>query len=212
MLRLLYSIDIDGRRGRIIRWEERPIRVYDDAMTALRIIALFGDEDVSPYAKQYIVMRLLFPDPEAVQEAIEDIGGLLSNAIWDVAGVDIDGSHDGEYGESIIDWEQDADVIEASLWQAYSAPLSDIAHKVSFHEFGKLVGMAPHETPIGQAIYYRTADEPKSTKYNQEDVARFRKLRQAWSLKNKASVRDAGAAANNQATSMFSSLKRVAHG
>lgn len=188
------------------------MRVYDDALTALKVIALFGDEDVSPVGKQGILMRLLFPDPEAVAGAVEDMGGFLALAVWEVAGLDIDGSHEGEYGEKVIDWEQDAEVIEASLWHAYSAPPSEIAAKVSFSEFGQLVGLAPHETPIGQAIYYRVADEPKSTKYNQDEVARFRKLRQAWALKDKGAARSAAAAANDHATSMFGAMKRVARG
>lgn len=212
MLRLLSSIDIDGRRGRVLLWEGKPVRVYDDAATALKVIALFDDGDVSPHAKQAILMRLLFPAPDDVSREVGDLAGFLAHAVWEVAGLDIDGSHEGEYGEKVIDWEQDAGAIEVSLWQAYSFPLQDIAHKVSFHEFGQLVGMAPHETPIGQAIYYRTADEPKSTKYNQDEIARFRRLRQAWALKDKGRARDAGAAANDYATSMFSAVKRVARG
>ena len=110
----------------------------------------------------------------------------------------------------MIDWEGDAEVIEASLWQAYSTPFLEIARKVSFRELGHLIGMAPHETPIGQALYYRTADEPKSTKYNQDEIRRFRKLRQAWSLKKQ--VGDASPDANDYATSMFEAVKRVANG
>ena len=188
------------------------MRVYDDALTALKVVALFQDEDVSPWMKRRIVMHLLFPDPEAVAAGLEGLDGFLAYAAWEVAGLDIDGSHEGEYGARVIDWEQDAEVIEASLWQAYSQPLQDIACKVSFRELGQLVGMAPHETPIGQAIYYRTADEPKSTKYNQDDIARFRKLRHAWALKDDGAPKDAGASANEHATSMFSAMKRVANG
>lgn len=188
------------------------MRVYDDARTALKVIALFRDDDVSPWAKRRIVMRLLFPDPDAVEEGIEGLDGFLAHAVWEVAGLDIDGSHGGEYGSRIIDWEQDAEVIEASLWQAYSQPLQDIARKVSLRELGNLVGMAPHETPIGQAIYYRTADEPKSTKYNQDDIERFRRLRQAWALKDNGAAGVADASANDHATSMFGAMKRVANG
>lgn len=188
------------------------MRVYDDALTALKVIALFGDEDVSPVGKQGILMRLLLPDPDAVAEAVADLSGFLALAVWEVAGLDIDGSHEGEYGAPVIDWEQDAEVIEASLWQAYSCPPGDIAAKVSFREFGQLVGLAPHDTPIGQAIYYRVADEPKSTKYNQDEVSRFRKLRQAWALKTSGAAVDREAASNSHATSMFGAVKRVANG
>lgn len=210
MLSLLSSIDIEGRRGRILEWEGRPVRVYDDAETALRLIALFCDGEISPAAKQDVSMRLLFPDPEAVAKSFADLGGLLVAAVWEVAGLDIDGSHDVERSAQVIDWEGDAEVIEASLWQAYSTPFLEIARKVSFRELGHLIGMAPHETPIGQALYYRTADEPKSTKYNQDEIRRFRKLRQAWSLKKQ--VGDASPDANDYATSMFEAVKRVANG
>ena len=188
------------------------MRVYDDAGTALKVIALFGDGDVSPHAKRVILMRLLFPSHEDVAREIGDLDGFLAHAVWEVAGLDIDGSHEGEHGEKVIDWEQDAGAIEVSLWQAYSFPLQDIARRVSFREFGQLVGMAPHDTPIGQAIYYRTASEPKSTKYNQDEITRFRKLRQAWALKDDGATRDPGASANDYATSMFSAVKRVARG
>ena len=104
----------------------------------------------------------------------------LRKALWEVALIDLDGSHAG--GERVIDWEQDADRIEASLWQAYGMPFEDIRERVSIEQLAALLCALPYETPLGRALYYRTAEEPALTEYNREQVEEFRRLRSLYAL------------------------------
>ncbi|MEY8460142.1 Gp15 family bacteriophage protein [Eggerthellaceae bacterium 24-137] len=178
---------LDGCRFRVIEHEGQPVRVYDDADTALRLIALFKDRELPPEVKSRCAMQLLFPDPGAVaNHEWEDFWSLFSRLLWEIAGIDSDGSHPGEGGPRWVDWEADADYIEASLWRTYGQPSAAMARQLSLREYARMVSLCPHDTPMGQAIYYRTADEPRAGKYNQDEVARFRRAKRAWALEARA--------------------------
>ncbi|NGM17718.1 hypothetical protein GMI70_06900 [Eggerthellaceae bacterium zg-893] len=204
------SIDVAGRRARALEWEGRRVRVYDSAMLALRIGELLADEQVDAYYKRELMESMLVVDVEAARAALEDFDGFLAHAAWEVAGVDMDGSHAAESdGPQVIDWEQDAGHIQATLWQVYGRSFEEIAPRVSLRQLGGLIGACPHETPMGQAVYYRTAKEPKHTKYNSEEVKRFRRLRAHWAIRG---AEGAGAARskNDQMTDMANAFKRMA--
>lgn len=172
--------DEGGRRYRLIPHEGREVRVYDSAQKALVANEVMADESVSGLAKRRILSQILFVDPDGVLSAVSDLDGLLSKALWEVALIDLDGSHAG--GERVIDWEQDADRIEASLWQTYGMPFEDIRERVSIEQLAALLCALPYETPLGRALYYRTADEPALTDYNREQVEEFRRLRSLYAL------------------------------
>ena len=199
--------DSEGNRYSVMEWEGQGIRVYDGADTALMLIRLLRAEDVLPEAKWPVVYDLLFVDPAAVlARPWEDVDGMLTHIVYEVCGVDMDGSR-GDFGKRVIDWEADGDYIAASVWQSYGVPVREIAHECTFAEFGRLVGLCPYETPIGQAIYYRTADEPKSTKWNQDQIEEFRKRRRAWALDAPQGGTSSFEAQNNDATLAFEGLK-----
>lgn len=201
---------LDGCRFRVVEHEGQPVRVYDDADTALRLIALFRDTEVEPGVKQWCAMQLLFPDPQAVAEhEWEDFGSLFSRLLWEMAGIDADDSHAGEEGPRWVDWEADADYIEASLWRTYGQPSAAMARQLSFREYARMVSLCPHDTPMGQAIYYRTADEPRAGRYNQDEVARFRKMKRAWALEPRAAD-DGYRLASNAASDAFRGIAAAA--
>lgn len=181
-MKLTRSSDRDegGRRYRLIPHEGYAVRVYDSAQTALMANEVMADGQVSGLAKRYILCRIMLVDPEGVMAAVSDLDSLLAKALWEVALIDLDGSHAG--GERVIDWEQDADRIEASLWQAYGMPFEDIRERVSIEQLAALLCALPYETPLGRALYYRTAEEPALTEYNREQVEEFRRLRSLYAL------------------------------
>ncbi len=201
---------LDGCRFRVIEHEGQDVRVYDDADTALRLIALFKDTEIEWRVKYWCAMQLLFPDPEAVSaHEWEDFGALFSRLLWEVAGIDADDSHVGDAGPRWVDWEADADYIEASLWRTYGQPSAAMARQLSLSEYARMVSMCPHDTPMGQAIYYRTADEPKAGRYNQDEVAHFRKMRRAWALERRV-AEDGFRAASVAATDAFRGIAAAA--
>lgn len=187
------------------------VRVHDDAATALKLVELAGDRSVSSAARSRICMELLFCDPQAVAGKVDDLPGLVAKALWEVAYIDVDGSHAKETGaKKVIDWEADAPYIRASLYYAYGKPWDELAREVSYRDICHMVGMLPRETTMGQALYYRTASEPRATKYNQEEVRHFRERKRFWALKGKADAADTMAAQNAQAGDIFASLRHRA--
>lgn len=205
------SLEIAGKRARVVEWEGKRVRIYDDAVLALRIGELLSDESVDAYFKRDLLERMLIVDVEAAKAAIQDFDGLLALAAWEVAGIDMDGSHKDESdGPRVIDWEQDAGHIQATLWQVYGRSFGEIGPRVSLHQLGELIGACPHETPMGQALYYRMADEPKHTKGNEEEIKRFRKLRAFWQIKDARGSEGATKHANDRMTDMANAFKRMA--
>lgn len=203
----------DGRRTSEVPWEGASVRVNDDAETALRLVAALSDEGLMDSVRSAVVMELLFRDPVAVvRHGFSDLEGLVRECLWRVAGIDADGSRAEEtQGERVIDWDADADCVRASVWQSYGVSAEDMMRRTSMREFGRLVGMCPRETPIGTALYYRTAEEPKQTKYNEDQVRAFRKARAFWRLdKPEGGSADEGTAASNDAASAFAGLARSA--
>lgn len=185
-MRLLTDARIEnGRRVRTYVAGGAEIKARDDADTALRIIDLFRNTEEPPVRKLDRLIALLFPEPEQLSAA-GDVTSLIAEAAWDTAKVDLLGKHKGETGgKSVIDWEADAGVIEASLLRCYGLPWDEIRYRFSYDQFLALVGMVAHETPLGQALYYRTAKPPKPDKYNTEARKEFAERRRYWALKPK---------------------------
>ena len=76
--------------------------------------------------------------------------------------------------------------------------------QLPYREVVDLVAMAPHETPMGQAVYYRVADAPDTD--DEETLAEFERMRDHYSL------RDGGGSENDSASGMFESLRSMADG
>ncbi len=193
-----------SRRHSVIPWEGYGVRVHDDAATAFKLIRLAADKDVSASGKAAIAAALLFVDPEGVRKAVHDLSGLLEEALWQVARI---GDRESG-GERVMDWEDDDAYIRASVWQAYGVSFDELCERTSFPELAKLVGMCPHETPIGQALYYRTAKPPKATKHNQEERRLFAERKRFWALGSKPGS-DGGRAMDQAMTDAGKSLANM---
>lgn len=181
------NLEERGHKIKIIQWEGKRVRVYCDAVTALRVAEMLEDEQLDAYTKRELLEELLIVNKAAAREAIDDFIGFLAEVAWEVAKVDMTGDHASEPGDKVIDWDKDAKYIEATLWQTYSMSAQEMGRKVSLEQFVDLLANAPYETPMGQAIHYRIAEEPKRTKYNEEEIKHFRKMRDFWALEEQKS-------------------------
>lgn len=195
---------IDGHHSAVYRWDGRDIRVRDDAETALETIELFKDERIGEAAKVDKIVSMWFIQPRCLKR-VRDQAGLFAMLAWELCGLDIDGSHDGEYGEKVFDWEQDVEYIKVSLFNAYGRPWDEIIKAVPYRDLCALIGLAPHDTPIGQALYYRTAEPPKQTKHNKEQVSAWKERQAFWRLGGEKESSHFEAA-NSIADDMFASL------
>ena len=201
----------NGRIAHYYNFHEWRIRVMDDAENALLLIELFKDDLFTPFEKLNILLEMLFPDPEAVCEAVgDDLEELLAGVLWEVCGLDVTHTHKSEYGgEPCFDWEQDAGRIRATLLSVYGIEWDKVKNKLTYSQVCELLEMAPHESPFGQAVYYRTASEPKSTAYNREEVENFRKARQFYALNTEPSVNHMEKE-NSSSNDIYAALKRWA--
>lgn len=189
----------------------KQVQVFDDARTCFSILELFEDEGVYPELKLEILLQLLFADPDAVVASFDPFEEFLAEVVWQVCSLDVTGKHADEcLDESVIDWKQDEPFIRASVFSAYGRSWDEIMEASTLAECAQLVSLCPHETPIGQAIYYRTAKPPKLTKYNAEQVKDFRKHQAFWKLKKSAKKADSMESSNMAAFDAFRSLERLA--
>ena len=190
----------------------KQVQVFDDARTCFSILRLFEDEELFPETKINILLKLLFPDAAQIVEDFGNLDDLLSDVLWTVCSLDIDGSHADECGgKEVIDWKADEPYIRASVFAAYGRSWDEICENTTLKEVIDLVSLCPSETPIGQALYYRTAKPPKETKYNHEQVKDFKKRQEFWRIKkNHSKSVDSVEAQNGAAYDVFRSLERKA--
>lgn len=200
------KFELNGSTGHVIEYDGVAIRMYDDAKTALTVIQLFEDKTITEAVKLHFLLDLLFPNPQGVIDAVEDLQGLIEYCIKELCGWDISKNH--THQKDVLNWNSDEAYIKASIWNAYGISFDAIASKVTYQELIQLIALSPFETPIGQALYYRTAKAPKQTKHNKEQVKDFKEKQRFWALRSedKGTV-DAGDGAMNDA---FASLRRVA--
>ena len=170
---------VNGRFCTTYEYEGAGYDVCDSALNAMLVNELFADTELSEEDKQQLLPAMLFADlPADIETAGRDgFWDMVDAVLWDAMGVDLYGTR-GAAGceEHVFDWDEDAGRIRASLLQAYGLDWDTVAGSMSYGAFLDLVAglMESGETPLQQAIYYRTAKCPKETKNNREYVGAFR--------------------------------------
>lgn len=199
---------VNGRFCTRYEYEGAGYDVCDSALNAMLVNELFADKTVDGADKQELLPAMLFADPRAAAEAAGPDGfwDMVDAVLWDAMGVDLYGTRGAAGHEApVFDWDEDAGRIRASLLQAYGVDWSEEARRMSYAEFLDLVSglMEAGETPLQQAIYYRTAKCPRETKNNREYVEAFRARARHFALKGARSEADRAAAANDAMASAF---------
>ena len=170
---------VNGRFCTRYEYEGAGYDVCDSAINAMLVNELFADTELSEEDKQQLLPAMLFADlPAAIETAGRDgFWDMVDAVLWDAMGVDLYGTR-GAAGaeEPVFDWDEDAGRIRASLLQAYGLDWDAVAGSMSYGAFLDLVAglMESGETPLQQAIYYRTAECPRENKNNREYVEAFR--------------------------------------
>lgn len=185
----------------------RKVRVYDSFSVAMRLHAMLSDPELqelcTPAELAEAAMFIVLPDPARFAEAFgHDAWRAFQQLLWDCFGMDTDGSHPHE--KPVMDWEEDEARIKATALMAYGLTW-DRFGELPYMDACSLIGLAPYETPMGQALHYRTAKRPKRTKYNREEVEAFDKAREHYRLRGRGKAASEGSmkAANAAASSAF---------
>lgn len=196
----------DGRMAHVYHVMDRNVRVIDGFETGLLVSDLFGDDLFDQTEKQAVLLQMIFPEPECFVDGFAgQLAEALSDILWKAFGLDVAG--DKPHEKQIIDWEQDADRIKATVLMAYGLDWEDARVRITYRDMCALIGQAPHETPMGQALYYRTAKRPKATKYNREEISNYEKAKKHYAIREEP-IDDP--VANDVASSMFGVIARIA--
>lgn len=189
----------DGRVWHVYDVLDKKVRVIDDFANAMLIGELFDDKALDDSEKTSILTMMVLPDVQAFAEAFgEQTSDAFAQVMMQAFGIDVKG---GVAEKRVLDWEEDAARIKATMRSAYG--LGEEFMGLPYLDVCELLGMAPQDTPMGQALYYRTADKPKRTKYNKEQISAFEKARDFYKLGKKKTTIER---ANATATSMFDAI------
>ena len=176
----------------------------DSLDSALRVHACLTDELLDDMERLEVSMAIALPDPERFCEAFaDDPVGAFADLLWDAFGIDVTGGHATEHERPVLDWDEDLPRLKATVLAAYGMRWDDFL-SVPYRDACSLVGMAPPETPMGQALHYRTAKRPKRTKWNAEELRAFDEAREFYRLGRGREARPG--AANDMATAMFDAM------
>lgn len=200
----------DGTTATEYEWRGEAVPVRDDAASAVRFIeALSGDAPREARADGAV--KAMLPDLGAAVRAAggdpEALAELVSDAAWDVYGIDLSGER--ACGERLWDPAEDAALIRVSLRQAYGIDWDEEKGRMSFAEFAALVSACPMDTPMGRAVHYRDRrTRPDPSLNGGRDAAAWDRASRALSLKG---PRRAGAQTGDGAMrDAFAALKRSA--
>ena len=193
----------DGRPWRRYDVLGRQVRVFDDFETAMLMNEMMEDPLFEPHEKDELALRMVTPDPARFAEAF---GGRARDALAEVLRQAFGYGEDGQgEGERAMDLDEDAARIRATMLAAYGLREAEW-RAMPFRDVCDLLALAPRETPMGQAVYYRTAKRPKATKGNKEALRAFDEARRFYRLgESKAPEK-----ANDRATGAFEALRRRA--
>lgn len=186
------------------------VRVCDSFATAQAIWEAMHDGLLGDEEKSSVIHALLWADPDAVAGAYGPrLGDAMLDAMRQAFGMGGDSS-----GERVIDMDEDEARIRATCLEAYGRTYEELVETCSYRDFATLLAEAPSDTPMGRALYYRTAKPPDFGKGKQASRRRqeWQRAREAYALGHKASglSGDGGKAANDKANDMFARMRRAA--
>ena len=192
----------DGRRYGVYDVLGKRLRIIDDFATAVRLDKLTRDELFDDGQKTQIALAMVYPDPEKVAEAYgDDFPEAFRETLRQAFGMG-----EGKGGKRVIDYDEDAPRILATMRAAYG--LGREYERMPYREVMALLAYSPHDTPMGQAIYYRIAKQPKRDRYNGKYIEEWRKMRDYSRIGGKEE--DGEGDANDAATAAFEAMRRRA--
>ena len=171
--------------------------VRDDALAAFRAMALMRDPEATPEDRAAVLPMVMLPDGGGL--------ALCMRAAWELYGIDLTGEHAGECGgQDALDWERDEGIVKASLMAAYGLHWSDAVTCMPYRDLLSMVMLLPRDTPMGQAVYYRTAEVPDGLSDRQREE--WLERRDFWLLERED---DDGSAASAEASAAFDMIKAM---
>lgn len=196
----------------VLEIQGTPVRVKDTLGDYLLLREMLSDAELSGEERFQLLLAMLYEDGQAVcDHAGEGLVEFVDETAWRAFGLDLWGNHDVDYEPPVMDWDEDHNRIVATVRRDYGLSFEDLS-ALPYTEAASLIGLASHESPMGQAIYYRTAEPPERTKYNGDLVDAFNEARDFYELGKGSGDADSVERASASADAQFEALRRLLQG
>ncbi|MBC1459076.1 Gp15 family bacteriophage protein [Listeria newyorkensis] len=167
------------------------ILVYNDTKIKIRItfdkviksIKLQGDNYFNDSEKIVIMYRMFVVDYRQYEHNPVDIYNIVTLIHKELGG------NEEEESEEIFNFFEDADRIITSFMMSYKIDLEEQIGLMSWDRFMTLFNNLPEETPMMQAIMYRTCKVPTG-KEHAEERKRILKLKKHYELSSQRKKRE----------------------
>lgn len=185
-----------------------------DSLGELMLVReMLADPVLDDQSRGVALLAMLYADPAGVLAAVgeEGIARFMAETCWECFRLDVDGGHacdaasraERERGP-LVDLEEDGPRIWATFRAAYGLSPEQTLD-LPYTEAMALLGQAPRETPMGQALYYRTAERPRATRWNSEERRAFDECRRLYALHGHGGDDDG----NDAATAAFAAMREA---
>ncbi|HDR7795310.1 TPA: hypothetical protein QCY19_003981 [Bacillus luti] len=166
----------------------------------LLLFELFEDENIGEYLKTDIALNMLIVDKViANQLDVERKLMLLLDILKDKLDIDLapltkKKKEDEEEEKApvipTVDFVVDAERIFSSFLFDYNIDLIEQQGKMQWNKFLSLFRNLSSESPMGQAIHYRTCEIPTKDKYNTDERKRIKKMKGIYELPKAKEIRE----------------------
>lgn len=165
--KLPMQIEYNGKKYRLKPWFDRCIEVQDVFLSD------WTDKQKIEYATWLLIKGKVKEEEKAevLNKAIEVIFGKNEKK---------------EKPNKVFDFEQDSDYIIGAFWQTYGINLLKrrkwYEKPLHWWEFLALFQSLPENTKFSEIVQIRLRPLPKPNKYNAEEIANLRQLKQTYAL------------------------------
>ncbi|SPT98428.1 Bacteriophage Gp15 protein [Lysinibacillus capsici] len=205
-------MELTDRRLDVYTWNGVDIELNLSFDNVLKLFDLFSD-DINQDIKLDIALEMLVVNADFLRQlsgshvAIR----LVLDVLKDKLNIDLESddiTSDEEPQIPIYDFKEDAERIYASFLFDYNLDLFELQGKLQWHKFIALFENLSTDSPMGQAMMYRSCEVPKKDKYNADERKRIIAMKKKYELKVAKAIREQQELERVQKS--FEMMKRVA--
>lgn len=159
----------------------------------LLLFELFSDKELEIAMKLDIALQMLVVDKVLLHQLHgEQPIQLALDILKDKLGIELLSNKVEERQQviPIYDFVEDAERIYSSFLFDYNLDLIEQQGKLQWDKFIALFKNLSNESPMGQALYYRTCEIPPKDKHNAEERKRIKKMKEKYELPKAKEIRE----------------------
>lgn len=193
---------LTDRNRDVYHWAGVDIELNLSFDNILLLMELFDDKSMAEHLKPVIALSMLIVDDSLIEQLTYQYRNqLLVDIFKDKLGIDLlspreksgmtnPNETDEDNDLPVVNFIIDAERIFASFLSDYNINLMEQQGKLMWDEFMALFNNLSEESPMKQAIYYRTCEIPKRDKHNTEERKRIKKLKELYELPEAKAIRE----------------------